>query len=50
MQHVAENLYKKAKKFRKKEDNLIDDFRRKLANKKKPRRFIESCANVEEIK
>jgi hypothetical protein len=41
MQHVAENLYKEAEKSRKKEDNLMDDFRRRLANKKKPRRFIE---------
>jgi hypothetical protein len=41
MQHVAENLYKEAEKSGKKEDNLRDDFRRKLANKKKPRRFIE---------
>jgi hypothetical protein len=50
MQHIAENLYKKAKKFRKKEDNLIDDFRKKLANKKKSRHFIERYVNVEEIK
>jgi hypothetical protein len=41
MQHVAENLYKEAKKFGKKEDNLRDDFRRRLANKKKSRCFIE---------
>jgi MULE transposase domain len=41
MQHVAKNLYKKARKSEKKEDNLIDDFRRRLANKKKPCRFIE---------
>jgi MULE transposase domain len=41
MQYIAENLYKKAKKSRKKEDNLRDDFRRRLVNKKKPRCFIE---------
>jgi hypothetical protein len=41
MQHVAEKLYKEAKKSGKKEDNLRDDFRRRLANKKKSRRFIE---------
>jgi ABC-type branched-subunit amino acid transport system ATPase component len=38
MQHIAENLYKEAEKFEKyekKEDNLRDDFRRRLANKKK---------------
>jgi hypothetical protein len=36
MQHVAENLYKEAGKTEKKEDNLRDDFRKRLANKKKP--------------
>jgi hypothetical protein len=41
MQHVAENLYKEAEKSGKKEDNLRNDFRRRLANKKKLRRFIE---------
>jgi hypothetical protein len=41
MQHVAENLYEEAGKSEKKEDNLINDFRRRLANKKKPRHFIE---------
>jgi hypothetical protein len=41
MQHVVENLYKEAEKSGKKEDNLRDDFRKRLANKKKPRRFIE---------
>jgi MULE transposase domain len=41
MQHVVENLYKEAKKSGKKEDNLRDDFRKRLANKKKPRRFVE---------
>jgi hypothetical protein len=41
MQHVAENLYKEAGKSGKKEDNLRDDFRRRLANKKKPRHFVE---------
>jgi hypothetical protein len=41
MQHVAENLYKEAEKSGKKEDNLRDDFRKRLANKKKPRRFVE---------
>jgi hypothetical protein len=38
MQHIAENLYKEAGKFEKygkKKDNLRDDFRRRLANKKK---------------
>jgi hypothetical protein len=32
MQHVAENLYKEAEKSGKKEDNLRDDFRRKIRN------------------
>jgi MULE transposase domain len=41
MQYIVENLYKETRKFRKKEDNLMDDFRRRLVNKKKPRRFIE---------
>jgi hypothetical protein len=41
MQHVAENLYKEAGKSGKKEDNLRDDSRKKLANKKKPRCFVE---------
>jgi hypothetical protein len=41
MQHVTENLYMEAEKSGKKEDNLRDDFRRRLANKKKQRRFIE---------
>jgi hypothetical protein len=41
MQHVAENLCKEERKTRKKEDNLRDDFRRRLANKKKSRRFIQ---------
>jgi hypothetical protein len=41
MQHVTENLYKEAGKSRKKEDNLRDDFRKRRANKKKPRRFVE---------
>jgi hypothetical protein len=41
MQHVAENLYKEAGKSGKKENNLKDDFRRRLANKKKSRRFVE---------
>jgi MULE transposase domain len=41
MQHVAKKLYKEARKSEKKEDNLIDDFRRRLVNKKKPRRFVE---------
>jgi hypothetical protein len=41
MQHIVENLYKKAKKTEKKEDNHIDDFRRRLANKNKLCRFIE---------
>jgi hypothetical protein len=41
MQHVAENLYKEAEKSEKKEDNLRDDFRKRLVNKKKPRRFVE---------
>jgi hypothetical protein len=49
MQHVTENLYKEARKSEKKEDNLRDDFRRRLANKKNLRRFIE-MTNVEEIK
>jgi hypothetical protein len=49
MQHIAEKLYKEAGKSEKKKDNLIDDFRTRLANKKKPRHFIERCANVEEI-
>jgi hypothetical protein len=40
MQHVAENLYKEAEKSEKKEDNLKNDFRRRLANKKKSRRFV----------
>jgi hypothetical protein len=39
MQHIAENLYKEAENSEKKEDNLRDNFRRRLANKKKPRRF-----------
>jgi uncharacterized protein Yka (UPF0111/DUF47 family) len=41
MQHIAENLYKEARKFEKKEDNFSDDFRRRLANKKKSCHFIE---------
>jgi hypothetical protein len=41
MQHVAENLYKEVRKFGNKEDNLMDDFRRRLVNKKKLHRFIE---------
>jgi hypothetical protein len=41
MQHVAENLYKEAGKSGKKEDNLRDDFRKRLANKKKLCRFVE---------
>jgi MULE transposase domain len=41
MQHVAENLYKEVGKSEKKEDNLRDDFRKRLANKKKPRCFVE---------
>jgi hypothetical protein len=41
MQHIAENLYKEAKKTEKKENNLRDDFRRRLANKKKSRHFIK---------
>jgi hypothetical protein len=41
MHHVVENLYKEPRKSRKKEDNLRDDFRRRLANKKKPCRFVE---------
>jgi hypothetical protein len=41
MQHVAENLYKEAKKSGKKDDNLREDFRKRLANNKKPRRFVE---------
>jgi MULE transposase domain len=41
MQHVAENLYREVKKSGKKKDNLRDNFRRRLANKKKPRRFVE---------
>jgi MULE transposase domain len=41
MQHVEENLYKEVGKSEKKEDNLRDDFRRRLANKKKPRHFVE---------
>jgi hypothetical protein len=41
MQHVVENLYKEAGKSGKKEDNLRDDFRRRLANKKKPHRLVE---------
>jgi hypothetical protein len=41
MQHVTENLYKEAGKSGKKEDNLRDDFRKRLANKKKPRCFVE---------
>jgi hypothetical protein len=41
MQHVADNLYKKSEKSGKKEDNIIDDFRKRLANKKKLRRFVE---------
>jgi hypothetical protein len=49
MQHVTENLYKEVRKSEKKEDNLRDDFRRRLANKKNLRRFIE-MTNVEEIK
>jgi hypothetical protein len=40
IQHIAENLYKEAGNSEKKE-NLRDDFRKRLANKKKPRRFIE---------
>jgi hypothetical protein len=42
-------LYKEAEKSGKKKDNLRDDFRRRLANKKKPRRFVERM-NFEEIK
>jgi MULE transposase domain len=41
MQHVVENLYKKAGKSGKKKDNLIDDFRKRLAKKKKSRHFVE---------
>jgi hypothetical protein len=41
MQHVVENLYKKAGKSGKKENNLRDDFRKRLANKNKSRRFVE---------
>jgi hypothetical protein len=41
MQHVVENLYKEARKSEKKEDNLRDDFRRRLVNKKKLCHFIE---------
>jgi hypothetical protein len=41
MQHVTENLYKEAGKSGKKEDNLRDDFRKRLANKKKLRCFVE---------
>jgi MULE transposase domain len=41
MQHVAEKLYKEVEKSGKKEDNLRDDFKRRPANKKKPRYFIE---------
>jgi hypothetical protein len=50
MQHVTENLYKEAKKYGKKEDNLIDDFRKRLANKKKTASFRREMANFEEIK
>jgi hypothetical protein len=41
MQHVAENLYKEAEKSEKKENNLIDDFLRRLTNKNKPHRFVK---------
>jgi hypothetical protein len=41
MLHVTKNLYKEARKSKKKEDNLRDDFKRRLANKKKMCRFIE---------
>jgi hypothetical protein len=40
MEYVVENLYKEIKKSEKKEDNLRDNFRRRLAYKKKPHHFI----------
>jgi hypothetical protein len=50
MQYVAKNLYKEAEKSEKKEDNVIDDFRRRLANKKKITSFHKEMTNFEEIK
>jgi len=50
IQHVAYNLYKEAEKSEKKEDNLRDDFRRRLANKKKTRRFVERWQILRKIK
>jgi hypothetical protein len=41
MQHVVDNLYKETKKIEKKEDNLKDDFKRRLKNKKKLHHFIK---------
>jgi hypothetical protein len=50
MQYVAKNLYKEAEKSEKKEDNVRNDFRRRLANKKKIASFHKEMANFEEIK
>jgi hypothetical protein len=50
MQYIVENLYKEVGKSTKKEDNLSDDFRRRLAKKKKITSFHREMANFEEIK
>jgi hypothetical protein len=39
--HRIKSGKKEGGKSGKKEDNLIDDFRRRLSNKKKSRRFVE---------
>jgi MULE transposase domain len=50
MQHVADNLYKEAGKSRKKEDNLIDNFRKKTSEQKEIASFHREMANFEKIK
>jgi MULE transposase domain len=41
MQYIVENLYKEVGKYGQKEQNLKDDFKCRLANKKKLHHFIE---------
>jgi hypothetical protein len=41
IQHVIQNLYKETKRAGQRENNLKDDFKRRLVNKKKSHYFIE---------